>query len=353
MSSLYIDRKGATLKLDNNALICYKNGQRIGTIPLAPVERIYIKGDVTLQASLLAKLGERGIGIICLSGRKNTPTLFMNKPHNDAARRIAQYQLSQNEQFCLTFAKKLIQFKLSTQKDWLWQAANKRIDKTIYLAPKAKEIKELINKTCLQTNLASLRGIEGKAAFHYFAALSAYLPNSLHFQGRNRRPPKDPFNAVLSLTYTLLHSEVVLASYGAGIDPYIGFYHSLDFGRESLACDLIEPLRPLADNWLLGCFRQQVLREEHFSTTNEGCLLGKTGRVNFYIEYEKQVEIWRKILTQNCQDLSFILKQSTLLNSPQRRSYTPNKPIKTPWDITLDRYFSNLKNLFNNQNFHF
>ncbi|BFU59578.1 MULTISPECIES: CRISPR-associated endonuclease Cas1 [Rodentibacter] len=352
MSSLYIDRKGSTLKLNGEALVCYENDERTGTIPLAPVERIYIKGDVTLQASLLAKLGERGIGVICLSGRKNTPTLFMNQPHNDATRRVAQYQLSQDEQFCLTFAKRLILFKLVTQKNWLWQATNRRLGKKILLAPKAEEIDKLIGKIHHQTHLACLRGIEGRAASAYFTALSLYLPDSLRFQGRNRRPPKDPFNAVLSLTYTLLHSEAVLASYGAGLDPYIGFYHSLDFGRESLACDLIEPLRPLVDNWLLGCFRERILREEHFSTTNDACLLGKTGRVNFYMAYEKQVEIWRKILTQNCQDLGFILKQSAMI-TPQRRDIMTNIGAKNPWGTAVERYFFNLHTLFDNLEFHF
>ena len=353
MSSLYIDRKGATIKLSGDALVCYENDERIGTISLAPVERIYFKSDVTLQASLLAKLGERGIGVIFLTGRKNTPTLFMSQPHNDAARRIAQYELSQNEEFCLSFAKKLVLFKLITQKNWLWQAANKRMDKACLLKPKAEEIDELIKRLFEQTNLASLRGIEGRAASAYFTALSTYLPASLRFSGRNRRPPRDPFNAVLSLTYTLLHSEAVLTSYGAGLDPYIGFYHSLDFGRESLACDLIEPLRPFVDNWLLGCFRKEILREEHFSTTNEACILGKTGRVNFYTEYEKQVTVWRKILTENCYNLAFILKQSHLLISPQRRDIEPIRDQKSTWEKPLERYFFNLRTMLDNIDFNF
>ena len=116
MSSLYIDRKGTEIKLSGEALVCYENGERVGTIPLAPIERIYLKSDVTVQASLLAKLGEKGIGIIFLSGRKNTPTLFLAQPHNDATRRLNQYELAKNEPFCLAFAKKLMQLKLVTQK---------------------------------------------------------------------------------------------------------------------------------------------------------------------------------------------------------------------------------------------
>lgn len=356
MSSLYIDRKGTEIKYQNEALICYEEGKRVGTIPLAPIERIYIKGDVKLQASLLAKLGEKNIGVICLSGRKNIPTLFMARPHNDAARRIAQYELSNNEEFCLAFAKKLLLLKMVTQKNWLWQAANKRMDKKCILTARAEEIDNLIKKIFLQTNLPSLRGIEGRAASVYFTALSHYLPDHLKFRGRNRRPPRDPFNAVLSLAYTLIHSEAVLAIYGAGLDPYIGFFHSLDFGRESLACDMIEPLRPLIDNWLLGCFRERTLREEYFSTTNEGCMLRKTGRVQFYIEYEKVVPLWRKILTENSRTLCQLLKQYNITSHiiPQRKSSEIPQIIENPnWEKLLQSYFFNQSVMMENIDFYF
>lgn len=357
MSSLYIDRKGTELKLSGDALVCYENDERIGTIPLAPVDRIYLKGDVTLQASLLAKLGERNIGVICLSGRKNTPTLFISQPHNDAERRLTQYALANDEDFCLAFAQKLVLLKLLTQKNWLWQASNARMEKKCLLVPKAEELDMLIGKIKAQTSLPSLRGIEGRAASAYFTALSIYLPPSLKFDGRNRRPPRDPFNAVLSLTYTLLHSEAVLAAYGAGLDPYIGFYHSLEYGRESLACDLIEPLRPLVDNWLLGCFRNETLRVEHFSTTNEGCFLGKAGRVHFYQAYEKQVANWRKMLTENCFDLVQIFKESYPNIHPQRRANLAEEMMENVtepnWQARLERYYFNQRTMLADWWFHF
>ncbi|MDR2503674.1 MAG: CRISPR-associated endonuclease Cas1, partial [Deltaproteobacteria bacterium] len=94
MSSLYVDRRGVELRLDGGAIAFYENSERVGTVPLAPLERIFLRGDVILRSSLLGKLGEKNIGLITLSGRRADPTLMLARPHNDAARRVAQYHLS-------------------------------------------------------------------------------------------------------------------------------------------------------------------------------------------------------------------------------------------------------------------
>ena len=90
MTSLYVDRRGVTLKADGEALVFYENAERVGTVPLSPLSRVFLRGDVTLSSSLLGKLGERGIGGGGLSGRKAEPTLLLARPHNDAARRLAE-----------------------------------------------------------------------------------------------------------------------------------------------------------------------------------------------------------------------------------------------------------------------
>ena len=101
MTSLYVDRRGVTLKADAEALVFCENGERVGTVPLAPLSRIFLRGDVTLSSSLLGKLGERGIGVVVLSGRKAEPTMLLARPHNDAARRVAQLHASLSTQSCL------------------------------------------------------------------------------------------------------------------------------------------------------------------------------------------------------------------------------------------------------------
>ena len=138
--------------------------------------------------------------------------------------------------------------------------------------------------------LENLRGIEGAAQAIYFHALTALFPQSLNFRTRSRRPPRDPVNACLSLGYTLAHFEAVRTLHAAGLDPFLGFFHELSFGRESLACDLIEPVRPSVDAWVWQMFRSRELRSEHFTSDKGACLLEKTGRLRFYERFEPFLE---------------------------------------------------------------
>ena len=156
--------------------------------------------------------------------------------------------------------------------------------------------------------IASLRGIEGAAARAYFHGLAALFPASLEFSGRNRRPPRDPVNACLSLGYTLLHFDAVRACHIAGLDPLLGFYHRPSFGRESLASDLIEPLRPHLDRQVWHLFRDRILHADHFSQDKGACLLGKAGRAAFYQDYESHAAATRRLLLRQCRILAKHLK---------------------------------------------
>jgi len=152
--------------------------------------------------------------------------------------------------------------------------------------------------------LAALRGLEGAAARAHFSGLAAVLPPALGFAGRNRRPPRDPANVCLSLGYSLLHVEAVQACHIAGLDPLLGFYHRPAFGRESLASDLIEPLRGAADVWAWQLLRERRLREEHFSFDKGACLLGKAGRASFYAAWAGESRPWRRWLRQRAVTLA-------------------------------------------------
>lgn len=304
MSSLFVDRRGVELELESEAIVFRENGERIGTVPVAPLTRVFLRGDVRLSAALLGKLGERGVGVVVLSGRRGRPTLMLARPHNDAGRRVEQTRKSLDAGFCLDLARDLIDRKLARQIDWFDELRGHDMQARYELTHAMRLLQDHRARLPEAASLGSLRGIEGAAAARYFDGLKAVVPDSLHFKSRNRRPPRNPFNALFSLTYTLAHAELAIALHGAGLDPFVGFYHQLDFGRESLASDLLEPLRPLCDRLCLHLVRKQTLTRDDFSTTESGCLLGKAGRARYYAAYEEYGAVLRAALQDEVERLA-------------------------------------------------
>ena len=304
MSTLFVDRRDIQLEHDAGALVIRDRGTRIATVPLAPITRVFLRGSVNLTAGVLSHLGERGIGVAILSGRKGQATLFFGRPHNDARLRVEQTRRSLNPGFCLAYARYLVRRKLQRQHDWFGELRQQRPQQRYPLTHAMQALQGQLDRIDRASSLDSLRGLEGAAASAYFAGLRTVVPPSLEFNERNRRPPRDPFNALLSLTYTLAHAEAALALHAAGLDPCIGYYHQLSHSRESLACDIIEAIRPLVDCICLAMVSQQVLTAEHFAHSPAGCLLGKAGRTRYYGAYEEQAAGLRQAIRNEVKALA-------------------------------------------------
>ena len=155
-----------------------------------------------------------------------------------------------------------------------------------------------------------MTGLEGAGAAAYFRAFATLFAPSLEFSRRRRRPPPDPVNVCLSLGYTLLHHEAVRELQVVGLDPLLGFLHVPERGRESLASDIVEPLRPHVDEWVWRRFAERLLRGEHFSREKGGiCLLGKTGRQLFYDGFEPLAAGLRRLLRRMARSLAADLRR--------------------------------------------
>lgn len=309
MNSLFVDKRGIELNVDSNALTVYEDNKRVNTIPLAPLKRVFLHGDIQLNARVLAKFGEYGIGVVVLYGSKAEPLLFMPAFGKDAARRQAQYRISQDALLSLSYARQLISQKLHGHSQLLQEMTALHPEARLPLTKAIKRLEDMALGPVRQCDRAeTLLGLEGAAAACYFDALAQVLPPSLKFDGRNRRPPKDPFNALLSLGYTLLHSEAVLAIHAAGLDPYIGFFHGVAHGRESLACDLVEPLRHEIDRLCWRLVSTQVLTVKDFGHSDNACQLNKAGRTRFYQAYEQAMTGLRKTLWQHLRELGRLLQ---------------------------------------------
>ncbi len=302
MATLYVDRKGIELRVCEGVIDFYEKGKKGSSVPLNAVDRVVIKGDVKFSSSFLSHLSSRKIGLLILSGRKSEVCSIMYRPHNDARLRLNQFKSSQDKKFSLLIAKDLISRKILGQAKHLEQLIEnnktfKSLSSFVFKIKKAGE--NILNLN----SISSMIGVEGSAANQYFYALSYLVPEELNFKGRNKNPPQDPINAILSLTYTLVEKEILRQSYEAGLDPFVGFIHSPDFGRESLCWDLIEPLRPVIDDFSLKLFEFKKFNFSDFETTDNGCKLNKDGRITYYQEYENQATFFRMLVKEEMKKL--------------------------------------------------
>ncbi len=254
MTTLYLDRKNLELRLDAGTLAVYQDGQRQSTVPLKLLQRVVVRADVNLSASVLTAIASHGIAFIAITGRKGENIAQLTgAPGNDAARRLAQYRTYLDPARRLDLARTLISGKVHNQKRLIEKLRDHRPDERYNLTSSHDTLERITGQISTVEKIETLLGLEGAAAAAYFQGLQAVFPPRLNFSGRNRRPPRDPVNACLSLGYTLLHGDAVHACYAVGLDPMLGLFHEPSFGRESLAADLIEPLRPISTTGCGNC----------------------------------------------------------------------------------------------------
>jgi CRISPR-associated protein Cas1 len=288
MSTLYLDRSDTQLRLDNGSLQIQSSdaSQARQRLPVAMIERVVVLANTKLDTSTLAGLTNAGVSLTVLAGRRGDRVAHvLGASHNDARLRIAQVLAAEQPLARLGIARIIVRGKLAAQRRLLRAIQVQRPDlrKPCHDALAALDGLAQRQRNEPAQRLDSLRGEEGAAARNYFPALFAAFPAALEVTTRQRRPPPDPVNATLSLGYTLLVSHAVRILWQVGLDPAIGYLHGLAHGRPALACDLIEPSRPVVDRAVWRLFAERELRGEHFGKDGSGaCLLAKAGRARFY-----------------------------------------------------------------------
>lgn len=314
MATLYLDRKGAALDIDAGTLTVRLGGELATRIPLIPLERVVLRGDAVLSTRVLAELWRHDIGFLLLSGRHNEATArLVGRPHDDVALRLAQYRRANDAEAYRETARDVVGAKLAAEARLLGRALEIRPDRRKPLTDALATLERLqarIAGEAERLDRDTLTGLEGAGAAAYFRAYATLFPESLEFTRRRRRPPPDPVNVCLSLGYTLLHHEAVREAQVVGLDPLLGFLHVPERGRESLASDLVEPLRPHVDEWVWRSFADRHLRGEHFSREKGGaCLLGKAGRSAFYDGFEPLAVGLRRLLRRMARSLAADLRR--------------------------------------------
>lgn len=267
MSFLYVVEKFATIRLDQNQIIAEKNGVKT-YIPIETLEGIVLIGNSNISSGCLAELLRRNLPVTFLSTSGIYYGRLDSTKNTNIVRQRLQFKLGDDYKFCLDFSKKTIEAKINNQIIIL-----KRYNRTSNIEQVEKDIttiKIYRDKVEESSTIEQLMGYEGIASRTYFNSLSLIINPLFKFKGRNRMPPTDPFNSVLSLAYTLLFYEIYTAVSNRGLNVYAGFMHKDKHNHPALISDLIEEWRAvIVDSLVINLFNSNAFIPEHFETNTE------------------------------------------------------------------------------------
>lgn len=264
MQRAYILEPGAYLRKTGENLTIFRDGKASGEIPLQGLRNLTLMGCNTLSGAVLDTLIRHRVETVLLSPSGRYRARLMVDEHKHVERRRAQYLRLSDPTQILATAKSLVRGKLLNAARFLTMRGQQhQSQELITTGIRIRAIGEGLTSL---PNLDVVRGAEGHAGNLYFHAFPHLLRNPrFAFNGRNRRPPLDPVNALLSFVYTLLTQEVLTQIKTTGLDPYLGALHAIDYGRPSLACDLVEEWRSfLGDRLVLTLLNRQAISPEDF-----------------------------------------------------------------------------------------
>lgn len=317
-----------TLRKEDERIKLYKGKELLIDIPIFKIKQIVIFGEVTVTASTIRKLAQNKV-TLCYLTRWGK---FISRLEGDVAKnvivRLKQYEnhLDENNG-SVKFAKNFISGKIRNSRTVLMKS-NREGNKSESFSEAIDELNRLEKRLSKEDNVDSVRGIEGRAAAVYFSVFSEMIKGDFCFEKRNKRPPKDPINAMLSFGYVLLANDIYSAIASIGLDPYMGFLHRLRYGRPSLALDLMEEFRILfVDRLVLSIVNNRILKEDDFEEVLGEVKMSKKAIKKFLQAYEgkKYDEIYHpifkyKVTYQQCFHLQARLLSKAIM---EEVDYTP------------------------------
>lgn len=264
MSILYLIEQNTTVSKEAGRLVIKKEGEVSKTIHLFKLEQVVLFGNIFLTPAAIRYLLREGIDTAFMTRRGKYLGRLQSALGKNILLRQEQFRKMEDPHFSLKTAKAIVKGKLSNLRVLLMRLNRTR--ENIELDNQILSLRNLINKVDEADSMESLRGYEGRATAIYFEGFSkGFLAEGFEFKGRARRPPTDPVNALLSLGYTLLLNQVMATVNLVGLDPYFGTLHSVDYGRPSLALDLMEEWRPIiVDSLVMSVLNLKVLTPSDF-----------------------------------------------------------------------------------------
>jgi len=281
---IYVAGYGNSVRKKGERIVIEKKNGKKREVPLREISQLCLYGNVYVTTPLLNELMQRGVPICYFSYGGWFYGVSTGMPHKNVELRKLQYQAHFDIKMSLEFSKAFVTGKVKNSRTLL-----RRNDGDIPSETLTK-LKNLISKVDNVDSKEILLGLEGAAAQTYFSRFNKMLKCDVDFEGRNRRPPSDPVNAVLSFLYGMLSKECFITLMCVGFDPYLGFYHSPRYGRPALALDLMEEFRPIiAESVAITLFNNEELKEEDFVYTSIGVNLQPDAKKKVIAAYERRI----------------------------------------------------------------
>ncbi|MGN1350783.1 MAG: type I-C CRISPR-associated endonuclease Cas1c [Anaerovoracaceae bacterium] len=307
LNTLFVTTEDAYASLDGENIVIKKESRELGRFPLHILESVYLFTYAGASPALMGKCAKMGIDLVFCSPRGRFLARTSGMSRGNVLLRRKQYRVADDQDISCRIAKNFIFGKLYNSKRVMERALYDhagRIDKGKFQSG-INQMKELMGQTLETENTESLRGIEGAGASIYFSRFDDMIlrnKDSFFFHSRNRRPPVDNVNAMLSFVYSMLGNDCASALEMAGLDAYVGFLHTDRPGRISLALDLMEELRPcMADRLVLSMINNQIVAGNDFEKQENGAVfLNEEGRRKVQKEWQtkKQTKITHPFLKE-------------------------------------------------------
>lgn len=292
MANLYLTEQNSVLRKTGDRLLVEKDDQILLDVQCHKIQAVLIFGNVQFTTQAVHELMEHGIELAIhtrsgkLVGQLTSPTT------KNIALRIKQFARYEEAAFRLRLAREIVGGKISNCLHLMREFAYNHPE--IDLQEESTALKTQLPALATAAGLDQVLGQEGEAAKVYFQGFAKMLLGEFVFPGRRKRPPPDPVNAILSLSYTMIFNEIGSLLDGLGFDPYLGYLHSATYGRASLAADLMEEFRaPVADRLTLKLINNRVFTPLDFHANQEtgGVTFTREALKRYFVEYERLLNV--------------------------------------------------------------
>ena len=307
LNTLYVTTPEAYVRLDHETLRVQVEGETRLQVPLHHLGGLVCFGNVLISPAVLHRCADDGRSVVFMDRNGRFKGRLEGPVSGNVLLRKAQHQAITDPEQTLAIARNIVAGKVQNTRQIVLRAARETqdADDAAALKATARKLASSVEQLPDVADLDQLRGFEGEAARQHFSSFSCMVREdreTFALKGRNRRPPRDPTNALLSFLYALLLNDCVAAAEGVGLDPQMGFLHALRPGRPALGLDLMEELRSvIAERLALSLINRRQITAKHFVERPGGAVhLEDEGRREVIVAYQKrkQEELQHPVLEQ-------------------------------------------------------